>query len=150
MSVASVVFIRSIQAFWFVAVAAAERIAMSPVQLGASSHAQSDRFTPTPLKSTWLTNTSYAPTAGLESKPTTLIPAAIAALSDGATSSLPSAEMMIASTFWVVRSAMNGTWRAAVAWFGPTWVTVLPVSAAALSTPVFAAAKYWLTMSFGR
>ena len=37
--------------------AAAERIAMSPVQLGASSQAQSARFTPTPLKSTWLTNT---------------------------------------------------------------------------------------------
>ena len=48
---------RSIQAFWLVAVAAADRIAMSPVQLGASSQAQSARLTPTPLKSTWLTNT---------------------------------------------------------------------------------------------
>ena len=28
--------------------------------------------------------------------------------------------------------------------------TVLPLSAAALSRAVFAAAKYWLTMSFGR
>ena len=53
-----VVFMRSIHAFWLVAVAAAERIAISPVQFGASSQAQSARFTPTPLKSTWLTNTS--------------------------------------------------------------------------------------------
>ena len=49
---------RSIHSFWLVAVAAAERIAMSPVQFGASSQAQSARFTPTPVKSTWLTNTS--------------------------------------------------------------------------------------------
>ena len=49
---------RSIHSFWLVAVAAADRIAISPVQLGASSQAQSARFTPTPLKSTWLTNTS--------------------------------------------------------------------------------------------
>ena len=56
-SVARVVFMRSIHAFWLVAVAAADRIAMSPVQFGASSQAQSARLTPTPLKSTWLTNT---------------------------------------------------------------------------------------------
>ena len=41
------------------------------------------------------------------------MPAAIAALRAGATSSLPSAEMMIALTFWVVRSVMNGIWRSA-------------------------------------
>ena len=59
--------------------------------------------------------------------------------------------MMIALTFWVVRSVMNGIWRSALASFGPTWMTLPPVvPAAALSTPVFAAAKYWLTMSFGR
>ena len=58
--------------------------------------------------------------------------------------------MMIALTFWVVRSAMNGIWRSAFASFGPTWMTLPYVSAAALSTPVLAAAKYWLTMSFGR
>ena len=57
---------------------------------------------------------------------------------------------MIALTFWVVRSVMNGICRSALASFGPTWVTVEPDSAAALSTPVLAAAKYWLTMSFGR
>ena len=78
------------------------------------------------------------------------MPASIAALSEGATSSLPSAEMMIASTPLVVRSVMNGIWRSAFASFGPTWVTVPPSSPAALSTPVFAAAKYGLTMSFGR
>ena len=48
----------SIHEFWFAAVAVADRIAISPVQDGASSHAQSARLTPTPLKSTWLTNTS--------------------------------------------------------------------------------------------
>ena len=74
----------------------------------------------------------------------------MAALSAGATSSLPSAEMTIASTFCVVRSVMNGICRSALASFGPTWMTVPPVSPAALSIPVFAAAKYWLTMSFGR
>ena len=58
--------------------------------------------------------------------------------------------MMIALTFWVVRSVMNGIWRSAFASLGPTWVTVPPSSAAALSTPVFAAAKYWFTMSLGR
>ena len=56
-SVDRVVFISSIHWFWLVAVAAAERMAISPVQLGASSHAHSDRLTPTPLKSTWLTKT---------------------------------------------------------------------------------------------
>ena len=49
---------RSIHAFWLVAVAAADRTAISPVQSGTSSQAQSARLTPTPLKSTWLTNTS--------------------------------------------------------------------------------------------
>ncbi len=78
------------------------------------------------------------------------MPLAMASLRAGATSSLPSAEMMIADTPCVVRSVMNGIWRSAFASFGPTWVTVPPSSAAALSTPVLAAAKYWLTMSFGR
>ena len=74
----------------------------------------------------------------------------MAAFRSGATASLSSAEMMIASTFWVVRSLMNGTCRSAFGSFGPTWMTVEPVSAAPLSMPTFAAAKYWLTMSFGR
>ncbi len=74
----------------------------------------------------------------------------MAALRDGATASLSSAEMMIAFTFWVVRSVMNGICRSALGSGGPTWVTVAPSSVAALSMPVFAAAKYWLTMSFGR
>ena len=78
------------------------------------------------------------------------MPFAIASLRAGATSSLPSAEMMIAATPCVVRSVMKGIWRSAFASFGPTWMTVPPSSPAALSTPVFAAAKYWLTMSFGR
>src|SRR3954466_3740620 len=78
------------------------------------------------------------------------MPASIAAFSDGATASLSSAEMMIAFTPCVVRSVMNGIWRSAFARFGPTWVTVPPSSPAALSMPVFAAAEYWLTMSFGR
>jgi hypothetical protein len=78
------------------------------------------------------------------------MPLAIASLRAGATSSLPSAEMMIASTPCVVRSVMKGIWRSALASFGPTWMTLAPVSAAALSTPTLAAAKYWLTMSFGR
>ena len=48
----------SIQAFWFVAVAAADRTAISPVQLGARSHAQSAIDWPMRLKSVWLTKTS--------------------------------------------------------------------------------------------
>ena len=76
--------------------------------------------------------------------------AAIACLSAGATASGSSAEMMIALTPCVVRSVMNGIWRSALASFGPTWVTVPPSSPAALSMPVFAAAKYLLTMSLGR
>ena len=47
----------SIQVFWLVAVAAADRIAKSPVQFGTISHVQSTRLSPTPLKSAWLTNT---------------------------------------------------------------------------------------------
>src|SRR6476619_356954 len=140
---------RSIHAFWLVAVAAADRIAMSPVQFGASSHAQSARLTPTTLKSNWLKKTLYAPTAGLESKPTTLMPAAMAAVRSGATASLSSAEMMIELTCWVVRSLMNGTCRSAVGDWGPTWMTVEPDSAAPLSMPTLAAAKYWLTIAGG-
>ena len=45
---------------------------------------------------------------------------------------------------------MNGTWSAAFGSFGPTWMTVEPLSLAPLSMPTLAAAKYWLTMSFGR
>ena len=149
-SVDSVFFMSSIHWFWLVAVAAAERMAMSPVQFGTISHAQSARLTPTPLKSTWFTNTLYAPTAGLESNPTTLMPEAMAAFRSGATASLSSAEMMIAWTCCVVRSLMKGTCRSAFGSFGPTWTTVPPSSVAALSMPVFAAAKYLLTMSFGR
>ena len=80
------------------------------------------------------------------------MPAALAAVSAGTTASLSSAEMMIALTFWVVRSVMNGTWPAgSVATLGPTVVTAAPPSSVtALSMPVLAAAKYWLTMSFGR
>ena len=48
----------------------------------------------------------------------------MAAFRSGATASLSSAEMMIALTFWVVRSVMNGTWRSAFGSFGPTWMTV--------------------------
>ena len=65
----------------------------------------------------------------------------MAALRAGATSSLPAAEMMIALTFCVVRSVMKGIWRSARASFGPTWMTVPPVSAAPLSMPVLAAAQ---------
>ena len=49
---------RSIQLFWLSAVAAADRIANSPVQSGTSSQVHSTRLTPTPLKSAWFTNTS--------------------------------------------------------------------------------------------
>ena len=47
----------SIQVFWLVAVAAAERIAISPVQSVTISQVHSTRLVPTPLKSAWLTNT---------------------------------------------------------------------------------------------
>src|SRR5262245_16247131 len=57
------VFMLSIQVFWFDAVAAADRIAISPVQLGARSQDQSAMAWPMRLKSVWLTKTSYAPGA---------------------------------------------------------------------------------------
>jgi len=42
----------------FVALAVADRMAISPVHSGASSQAQSASRMPTPLKSTWFTKTS--------------------------------------------------------------------------------------------
>ena len=47
----------AIQLFWFVAVAVAERMAISPSQFGARSHAHWAMAPPMRLKSVWLTNT---------------------------------------------------------------------------------------------
>ena len=142
------VFMLSIQLFWFGAVAVADRTAISPVQLGARSQAQSAMALPMRLKSVWLTNTSYAPAAGLESYPTTLMPAAMAALSAGATASGSLAEIAIAFTPCVVASWMKVA-CASAALLGPTWVTEPPSSAAALSAPSFAASKYGLLICLG-
>src|SRR4029078_414006 len=98
----SVSFMTLIHAFWFVALAVADRIAIWPL-LPICLAIDSTWFWPTSFVVTWLMNTLRASGATSESIATTLIPRWAACLRAGATAfgSLPA--MMIALGFcWTI------------------------------------------------
>ncbi len=130
----SVSFITLIQAFWLVAFAVADRIAISPLLLICLA-IDSTWFLPTSSVVTWLTNTLRASGATSESIPTIFTPFWAACLSAGATAlgSLPA--MMIASGFFWTAALMIGTWVDAPASVGPEMVFEPFSSVSASSTP---------------
>src|SRR6476646_4978194 len=118
---ASSFFIVAIQAFWLVALAAADRIAISP-ESPMSWAIMSTCTLAMPSAVAWLMNTSRQSGLVSESKVTTLMPADMACLraSQGADGS--SEEMTMALVPCWVAVLMNGTWPSGVAVCGPTWV----------------------------
>ena len=130
----SVSFITSIHAFWFVAFAVAERIAISPL-LPICLAIDSTWFSPTSCVVTWLTNTLRASGATSESMATTLTSRCAACLSAGATAfgSLPA--MMIASGFCWTAALMIAICDDAPASVGPVIRFEPPSSSSASSTP---------------
>src|SRR3954465_4614333 len=128
----SVSFMTLIHAFWFVALAVADRIAiwpLSPICLAIDS----TWFWPTSFVVTWLTNTLRAPGATSGSIATTLIPRCAACFSDGATAfgSLPA--MMIAAGFCWAIELMSGTCDDPPA-SGEPWRRAAPPGSLAAST----------------
>src|SRR3954470_4100135 len=114
----SVSFMTLIHAFWLVALAVAERIAIWPL-LSICLAIDSTWFLPTSSVVTWLMNTLRASGATSESMPTICMPFWAACLRAGATAlgSLPA--MMIASGFCWTAELMIGIWVAAPASVGP-------------------------------
>ena len=123
-----------IQAFWLVALAVAERIAISPL-LPICLAIDSTWFSPTSCVVTWLTNTLRASGATSESMPTILMPRCAACLSAGATASGSLPAMMIASGFCWTAALMIGICVDAPASVGPEMRFEPPSSLSASSTP---------------
>ena len=115
-----------IHAFWFVALAVADRIAIWPL-LPICLAIDSTWFSPTSFVVTWLMNTLRASGATSESIATTLMPRWAACLRAGATAfgSLPA--MMIAFGFCWTIELMSGTCDDAPASVEP-WMRLLPPS----------------------
>src|SRR3954464_13126114 len=137
----SVSFMTLIQAFWLVALAVAERIAIWPL-LPICLAIDSTWFLPTSCVVTWLTNTLRASGATSESMPTIFTPFCAACLSAGATAlgSLPA--MMIASGFCWTAELMIGIWVDAPASVGPVIRFEPPSSFSASSTPEGSASSW--------
>ena len=130
----------SIQVFWLVALAAAERIATSPAPPICSA-IRSTCEVAMPSASAWLMNRSRHSGSVSESKVTTLVPALLASsrASQMAVGSL--AETTRLSTPCWAAVLMNGTWASGVAVSGPTISKLPPNSSDALVAPVALASK---------
>ena len=138
---------KPIQAFWLVALAAADRIAMSPVLLiSLASRSTSD----VPICSVlaWLMNRWFGQVTS-ESKETTLMPAACAWPSDGhsADGSLPA--ITIASALAWMAAWIEGICAAAVSAVPLLTTTLPPSSASAAWPPWSASTSYGFWVSFG-
>src|SRR5215216_5429136 len=144
----SVSFITLIHAFWFVALAVAERIAMSPLY-PTCLPIDSTWFSPTSCVVTWLTNTLRASAATSESMPTTLMPRCAACLSAGATASGSLPAMMIASGFCWTAALMIEICDDALASVGPVILLEPPSSFSASSTPECSNSSYGLPSCLG-
>src|SRR3954447_19042400 len=144
----SVSFMTLIHAFWFVALAVADRIAIWPL-LPICLAMDSTWFSPTSFVVTWLTNTLRASGATSESIPTILIPFCAACLRAGATAlgSLPA--MMIAVGFCWAIELMSGTCDDAPASVEPWMRSLPPSSLAASTTPECSNSSYGLPSCFG-
>src|SRR3954452_4018732 len=144
----SVSFWPLIEGFWLVALAVAERIAISPL-LPICLAIDSTWFWPTSWVVTWLTKTLRASGATSESMPTTVMPRFAACLRAGATApgSLPA--MMIASGFCWTAELMIEICDDADASVGPV-ILLEPLSSfSASSTPECSNSSYGLPSCFG-
>src|ERR1019366_4886247 len=121
-------FMYPIQAFWFVALAAADRIAICPL-LPISLASRSTSEVPICWVLAWLMNrwVGLLPQEMSESNATILIPDWTAWFNDGhsADGSLPA--MTIASAWAWMAAWMDGIWAASVSWV-PLLMTTLPPS----------------------
>src|ERR1700754_2485491 len=121
-------FMNLIQAFWFVALAAADRMPISPVELICLA-SRSTCEVPMVLVSAWLMNRWFGavPQEMSESNATIAMPFLAAWFSDGhsADGSLPA--MTIASALAWIAAWIDGIWAAAVSWV-PLETTTLPPS----------------------
>src|SRR5919112_858952 len=144
----SVSFMTLIHAFWFVALAVAERIAISPLSPICLA-IDSTWFWPTSWVVTWLTNTLRASGATSESMPTTVTPRFAACLSAGATAFGSFPAMMIASGFCWTAALMIEICDDAEASVGPV-IRLEPLSSfSASSTPECSNSSYGLPSCFG-
>src|SRR6266542_4509354 len=144
-------FMKPIQAFWFVAEAAAERIAICPdLPICLASRATSLR--PIAYVSAWLTN-SVRQAGASESYVTTVIFFLIADFSVGQSADASVAETMRASAPFLIAALMAGICDAAVAAVPLVSVPFSPSAFSAASAPpdltLSAVVKYGFPRFFG-
>src|SRR6478735_747369 len=142
-------FIRSIQAFWFVALAAAERIATSPASPICSA-IRSTCFLAMPSEVAAWTYRSRQSGLVSESKVTILTPASLASLSASHSASGSLADTTRALTPCCAAVLMNGTWPSAEPVSGPTSSYVPPNDSTAFLPAASLMSKYGLPRFFGR
>src|SRR3954463_1165911 len=138
-----------IHAFWLVAFAVAERIAIWPSLLICLASVCTS-LRPRSSELAWLMKICRASGAVSASKETTLIPASAAFLSAGATAFASFALITIADTFCVVSVLMYGTCALAVASDGPTRWNFAPAPSTAFLPPSSEIVKYGLLSCLGR
>ncbi len=141
---------KPIQAFWLVALAAAERIAIWPL-LPISLASRSTSDVPICSVLAWLMNrwAGLLPHEMSESNDTILMPAWAAWFSDGhsADGSLPA--ITIASAWAWMAAWIDGIWAAAVSWVPLLTTTLPPSSCSARWPPLSAMTSYGFWVSFG-
>src|SRR3954452_2655271 len=143
-------FMYLIQAFWFVALAAAERMPMSPLDpICLASRSTWD--VPIVLVSAWLMNRwlGALPQEMSESNETIAMPFFAAWFSDGhsADGSLPA--MTIASALAWIAAWIDGIWAAAVSSVPLETTTLPPSSCRAFAPPSSARTSYGFCVSLG-
>src|SRR4051794_27565511 len=148
-SEASSVFIWSIQAFWLVAFAAAERIAISPASPICSA-IMSTCTLAMPSAVAWLMNRSRHSGLVSESKVTTLVPASRASFSASQIASLSLAETIRAATPCWAAVLMNGTCASGLAVSGPTCWYFPPHDSTASLPALSLVSKYGFPRFLGR
>src|SRR3954468_19858781 len=142
-------FMSLIQAFWFVAFAAADRMATSP-ESPISLVTMSTSTLAMPSALAWLTNRSRNCGSVSESKGTTLVPALLAWFSAD-----PIALGLLAGTTRALVPCcaavlMNGTCASGLAASGPTSLKVPPNLVTAVLPPLSLVSKYGLRRFLGR
>ena len=112
-------FISAIQAFWFVAVAEADRMAILPLPPGRPSSASLTSVWPISSFDEAFRCISRPALATPESQEMTVMPRCIAFFSVGTSASLSLAETAMASTCWAMRELSTWIWPSAVVSVGP-------------------------------
>src|SRR5437867_13372761 len=135
-----------IQAFWLVAVEAADRIANSP--LYPISFASSWIWLrPIVSVSAWLMNSLRQ--FASESNAITAMPFAIACLSAGQTASGSLAAITFPAALDWIAAWIDGCWAAAVSCVPEDTTCLSPISVSAILPPRSAITSYGLSVSFG-